>query len=461
MDETLSLFELSEEQLFWVKSRMRTRLEAGLQQQPEMKMLLSFLYHVPDGTESGQYLALELEETYFRAALVNIRNGRLHHTNLYHKIYELPPGLMHRSGVKIFDHVAQCISDFLDYVGMKSTRLPAALTVSFPCEQTAVDKVTFLSWTRCVKATDCEGQDIVTLLREAIERHATFYLDIVAVVNHSVGTMIACAYDDPQCEVGLIVGSGVNVCYMEELKNIKNAAIKEDSIRTKEAGMTNAGGAEGGSVKRRMCINTECGRLGDNGSLDGILTPFDVQVDLNSLHPGKQRFEKLTSGLYLGEIIRQVLLDLSGRNLLFKGHEETALKTHGLFQINCLSQIESGLSGVIQVRSILQNLGLESSCDDSVIVKEVCCAVSRRAAQLCGAVVAAVVDKMRENQGLGHLGISVAADGELYKLHPYFSQILMETSKNLAPQCAVTFVTSEEGSGKGAALIAAAAKQKH
>lgn len=50
--------------------------------------------------------------------------------------------------------------------------------------------------------------------------------------------------------------------------------------------------------------------------------------------------------------------------------------------------------------------------------EQVCCAVSRRAAQLCGAVVAAVVDKMRENRGLESLGISVAVDGELYKIHP-------------------------------------------
>lgn len=31
-------------------------------------------------------------------------------------------------------------------------------------------------------------------------------LDIVAVVNDTVGTMMSCAYEDPQCEVGLIAG---------------------------------------------------------------------------------------------------------------------------------------------------------------------------------------------------------------------------------------------------------------
>lgn len=33
-----------------------------------------------------------------------------------------------------------------------------------------------------------------------------FDLDVVAVVNDTVGTMMTCGYEDPQCEVGLIVG---------------------------------------------------------------------------------------------------------------------------------------------------------------------------------------------------------------------------------------------------------------
>lgn len=70
------------------------------------------------------------------------------------------------------------------------------------------------------------------------------------------------------------------------------------------------------------------------------------------------------------------------------------------------------------MRCILQSLGLDGTCDDSIIVKEVCGVVSRRAAQLCGAGMAAIVDKIRENRGLEHLEITVGVDGTLYKLHP-------------------------------------------
>uniref|UniRef100_A0A8C4Y7I3 Phosphotransferase n=1 Tax=Gopherus evgoodei TaxID=1825980 RepID=A0A8C4Y7I3_9SAUR len=188
---------------------------------------------------------------------------------------------------------------------------------------------------------------------------------------------------------------------MEEMKNIE---IVE--------------GTEG-----RMCINTEWGGF----------------VTMGSLNPGKQRYEKMTSGMYLGEIVR--------------GQISESLRTRGIFETKFLSHIESDRLALLQVRRILQQLGLDSTCDDSIIVKEVCGAVSKRAAHLCGAGLAAIVEKKRENRNLEHLKITVGVDGTLYKLHPHFSGILRETVKEMAPQCDVTFMLSEDGSGKGAALI--------
>lgn len=234
-------------------------------------------------------------------------------------------------------------------------------------------------------------------------------------------------------------GTGSNVCYMEDMKNIE---IVE--------------GDEG-----KMCINTEWGGFGDNGCIDDLRTTYDVEVDEGSLNPGKQRYEKMTSGMYLGEIVRQILINLTKKGLLFKGQISETLRKRGIFETKFLSQIESDRLALLQVRRILQELGLDSTCDDSIIVKKVCGSVSKRAAQLCGAGLAAIVEKIRENRNLEHLKTTVGVDGTLYKLHPHFSRILQETVKELAPQCDVTFMLSEDGSGKGAALITAVAKRMH
>uniref|UniRef100_A0A4W5RJ39 hexokinase n=1 Tax=Hucho hucho TaxID=62062 RepID=A0A4W5RJ39_9TELE len=433
INDTLARLSLSSENLQQVKDKMRVELERGLRKDSHstasVKMLPSFVYRTPNGTERGKYLALDLGGTNFRVLVVKIRSGIRKSVRMYNKIYAIPLEIMQGTGEELFDHIVQCISDFLDYMGMKNTRLPLGFTFSFPCRQTGIDKGSLVSWTKGFKATDCEGNDVVEMLREAIKRRNEFDLDIVAVVNDTVGTMMTCAYEDPKCEIGLIAGTGSNVCYMEEMRNIEMVE-----------------GDEG-----QMCVNTEWGGFGENDCIEDIRTRFDREVDEGSLNNGKQRFEKMTSGMYLGEIVRQILIDLTRRGLLFRGHITEPLKTRGIFETKFLSQIER----YRVVRAILQQLGLDSTCDDSIIVKEVCGTVSRRAAQLCGAGMAAIVDKIRENRGRNQMNITVGVDGTLYKLHPHFSRILKDTVKALAPQCDVEFVLSEDGSGKGAALITA------
>lgn len=55
---------------------------------------------------------------------------------------------------------------------------------------------------------------------------------------------------------------------------------------------------------------------------------------------GVLRYEKMCSGMYLGEIVRQILIDLTKRGFLFRGQISETLKTRGIFETKFLSQIE-------------------------------------------------------------------------------------------------------------------------
>ncbi|XP_068460706.1 hexokinase-2 isoform X2 [Clinocottus analis] len=436
----LDTLRLSREKLLEVKKRMSEEMVRGLSkqthEQASVKMLPTFVRDTPDGTEHGNFLALDLGGSSFRVLLVQVKSGKRHNVDMHHKIYTIPQETMQGTGEELFNHIVYCIGDFLEYMGMGGASLPLGFTFSFPCHQSKLDQGILLKWTKGFKASDCEGQDVITLLKDAVRRTQKFDLNFVAVVNDTVGTMMTCSYEDPKCEVGLIVGTGTNACYMEEMQNIELVE-----------------GDDG-----RMCVNMEWGAFGDNGELDDFCTEFDHIVDNCSNNPGKQRYEKMISGMYLGEVVRNVLIDFTTKGLLFRGKLSEQLKTRCIFETKFLSQIESDRLAMRQVRSILQHLGLTSStCDDSVLVKEVCSVVARRAAQLCGAGLAAVVDKIRENRNLNQLSITVGVDGTLYKTHPHFSSIMQETLQDLAPQCQVTFHKSEDGSGKGAALITAVA----
>ncbi|XP_078079054.1 hexokinase HKDC1-like [Mustelus asterias] len=441
INKILSPFDLNRDQLLEIMENMRSEMERGLKLETHstasVKMLPTYVHKFPKGTESGKFLAVDLGGTNLRVLLVVMKAGVRHSIQMYHKMFPIPFEIMQGTGEELFDHIVECIVDFVEYMGIKDARLSLGFTFSFPCIQKQLDQGILVQWTKGFKASDVEGNDVVFLLKEAIKRNGEIDLDIVAILNDTVGTMMSCAYENPNCEIGMIAGTGTNLCYMEEMKNIETATGNE----------------------KRMCINTEWGGFGDNGCLDNIRTNFDKLVDINSIRVGKQKFEKMISGMYLGEIVRTILINFTKQGILFRGFISHALTSKDIFETKYLSEIESDRLALLQVREILQNLGLDSTCEDSILVKEVCGVVSKRAAQLCGAGMAAVVEKIRENRGLDHLKITVGVDGTLYKLHPHFSTLLQNTVKDLAPKCDVTFVISEDGSGKGAAIIAATAKK--
>uniref|UniRef100_A0A8D1CQB0 hexokinase n=1 Tax=Sus scrofa TaxID=9823 RepID=A0A8D1CQB0_PIG len=433
LEETLAPFWLTREQLVALQRQMREAMAKGLQGKPSsLRMLPTYVRAIPDGSERGDFLALDLGGTNFRVLLVRLASGGVQITN---QIYSIPEYVAQGSGEQLFDHIVDCIVDFQQKQGLSGHSLPLGFTFSFPCRQLGLDQGILLNWTKGFSASDCEGQDVVYLLREAIKRRQAVKLNVVAIVNDTVGTMMSCGYENPHCEVGLIVGTGTNACYMEELRNV--ASVPGDS--------------------GHMCINMEWGAFGDDGSLGMLSTYFDERVDQASINPGRQRFEKMISGMYLGEIVRHILLHLTSRGVLFRGQQIQCLQTRDIFKTKFLSQIESDSLALRQVRAILEDLGLPLTSDDALMVLEVCQAVSRRAAQLCGAGVAAVVEKIRENRGLEKLTVSVGVDGTLYKLHPHFSRLVEETVQELAPCCEVTFLQSKDGSGKGAALVTAVA----
>ncbi|KFP40473.1 Hexokinase-2, partial [Chlamydotis macqueenii] len=52
---------------------------------------------------------------------------------------------------------------------------------------------------------------------------------------------------------------------------------------------------------------------------------------------------------------------------------------------------------------------------------------------------------------------TVGVDGSVYKKHPHFARRLHKTVRKLLPDCEIRFVRSEDGSGKGAAMVTAVA----
>lgn len=55
----------------------------------------------------------------------------------WHRLFFFPP-------LQLFDHIADCLANFMEKIGMKEKKLPLGFTFSFPCQQTKLDEVSQL-----------------------------------------------------------------------------------------------------------------------------------------------------------------------------------------------------------------------------------------------------------------------------------------------------------------------------
>uniref|UniRef100_A0A3B5A6R0 Phosphotransferase n=1 Tax=Stegastes partitus TaxID=144197 RepID=A0A3B5A6R0_9TELE len=174
VEKYLERFRLSLEKLKEVSARLRKDLIRGLgkhsHHRAAVKMLPTFVRATPDGTEKGDYLALDLGGTNFRVLYVRVVEEQQKVLKMDSKICSIPQEIMLGTGEQLFDHIAECLSEFLESQDLKGQTLPLGFTFSFPCEQKEIDKSILIRWTKGFNCSGVEGQDVVRLLKEAIHR---------------------------------------------------------------------------------------------------------------------------------------------------------------------------------------------------------------------------------------------------------------------------------------------------
>lgn len=400
-----------------------------------MKCFPTYVQDLPNGTEAGKYLALDFGGSKYRVLLVNLENGN---ASQDHNVYEIPPELMVGDGEPLFDFIANCLAEFVNEKGIQEEKLSLGFTFSFPLIQQGLKIGILERWTKGFSCEDVINKDVVQLLNEAIARKGDLNIDVVAVLNDTTGTLLACAFKNPLCRIGLIVGTGTNCCYVEQQSK---AELFDEPDR--------------GSGQ--VIINMESGAFGDDGALDYVRTEYDNDVDERSPNPGRQKHEKMISGMYMGEIVRLIAAKFTKQGLMFGGNGSDALFTADTFETKFVSEIEADPPGVYDnVKAICDGLDLpEANEQDYINLRYLCELVSTRAAYLVSAELATLIDRMNEPKTV------IGVDGTLYKNHPHFHNILMSKIKEILdnPSLEYEIMLSEDGSGLGAALVAAVASK--
>ncbi|KAL4578969.1 hypothetical protein LXL04_015104 [Taraxacum kok-saghyz] len=428
-----------------IADAMATDMRAGLAVDggSDLKMILSYVDSLPTGNERGLFYALDLGGTNFRVLRTQLggKDERVIDTEC--EQVSIPQDIMFGTSEELFDFIASALANFVKKEGGKFV-LPndrsreTGFTFSFPVKQTSIDSGILIKWTKGFAVSGTPGKDIVACLNEAMGRQG-LNMRVSALVNDTVATLAGARYWDDDVMVAVILGTGTNACYVESVDAIPKLKNHKSS-------------------SGKTIVNTEWGAF-SNGL---PLTEFDRDMDAVSINPGEQLFEKTISGMYLGEIVRRVLVKMAEASSLFGNHIPERLRTPFTLGTPNISSMQQDTSDDLQaVGSILYEVtGMESTLDARKMVVEVCDTVAKRGGRLAGAGIVGILKKMEEDSTGIVFGkrTVVAMDGGLYEHHPQYKRYLKDAVKELlGPEISsdVVIEHSKDGSGIGAALLAA------
>lgn len=257
-----------------------------------------------------------------------------------------------------------------------------------------------LAWCKEVQVPEAVGRPVGASLKKAMGDTCRS----VHVLNDSVAAMLGAATPGTPVQVGIILGTGVNVCYEERC-----AAIAK---------------VEGDLLADSMIISTEVGEF------DGIpKSDFDTALFAATEDPSLAHAEKQCAGGYLGELICRVWQGGAREGVLdaaFDGITAT------------LPEISAMLEG--------RETAIPQSDDACLIART----LIHRAAKIAAILCAGPVLRCASTQ------VNIAVEGSQFsKLFGFRAHFTEELKSILQPKgIAFSFVQADHTCLKGAALAA-------
>ncbi|CAH9070581.1 unnamed protein product [Cuscuta europaea] len=439
-----------------VVDAMAVEMHAGLASEggSKLKMLLTYVDNLPKGSEKGTYYALDLRDTNFRVLRVQLsgqRSTALRPDVLQHTI---PQRLLSGTSEELFDSIASSLKDFIGRENDNCEHLQdgrsLGFTFPFPVKQTSLSSGNLIKWTQGFEIKDMVGRNVCECLQVAIARTG-LDVRVAALVNDTVATLALGHYNDEDTVAAVIFGKGTNACYVERAE----AIIKCQGLLT---------------TSGSMVVDMEWGNF---WSSHLPRTSYDSDLDADSPNPNDQGFEKMISGMYLGEIVRRVLLRMSQESDVL-GPVSSKLATPFLLRTPLIAAMHEDdsleLSEVAKILGdILELPGVPVKLRKLVVA--VCDVVTRRAARLAAAGIVGILKKIGRD-GTGGIASGklrsgrsnrmkrtvVAIEGDLYTSYSSFREYLNEAVVEILGEevsSHVTISATVDGSGLGAALLVA------
>lgn len=252
-----------------------------------------------------------------------------------------------------------------------------------------------IAWCKEIDVPDVVGVHVGAALREALGEKCR-----VHVLNDSVAAMLGAV--EP-VKVGIILGTGVNVCYPEPCGNITKLEKK---------------------YKGSMIISTEVGEFSGIGA-----STFEEAAIASTDDPTLARAEKQCAGGYLGDNVCHCWRQAAKEGLLSEAFLEAGWS---------LAEISGFLAGE------------KGSVPEDKTAKELASVLIQRAAKIAAVLCAGPILRCSEPGE----EIPAAVEGSQYWLLTGFREAFHRALEELIPDRKVRIVKTENACLRGAALAA-------
>ena len=272
-----NIFQLNNEQLKEIARSFKAKVEEGLNtENAEIQCIPTFITPKASGI-NGKSLVLDLGGTNYRVAIVDFSKmpPTIHPNNGWKKDMSImkTPGYTRE---EFFKEMADMIT------GIKREKeMPIGYCFSYPTESVPGGDAKLLRWTKGVDIKEMIGEVVGKPLLDYLNERNKIKFTNIKVLNDTVASLFAGLTDSSyDAYIGLIVGTGTNMATFIPADKIKklNPSHKVDGL---------------------IPVNLESGNFHPP-----FLTAVDNTMDGISGNPGKQRFEKAVSGMYLGDILK-------------------------------------------------------------------------------------------------------------------------------------------------------------
>lgn len=419
--EVIKSFEVDRDAIIRIGLSFKQTLEAGLKGEKTcLKMLPSFIGK-PTGKEQGTFMTMDMGGTNLRCTKFKIKDGS------FEKLAEIKEKLINKEkdydlttsdtdAKQLFGFMADCMAGIIE----PGESMYLGNTFSFPCRQEGINEAYLIYWTKEITTSGVEGQNINRLLADALKER-NINIEPVALLNDTVGTLLVAMYSYQDADIGSIMGTGHNTCYLENNHPINGG---------------------------KMIVNLESG----NYNVGLPVTKYDEIIDKNSQMPGAQQLEKMVSGYYIGSIVREACLDLFNNKLLF---ESAGADSEEFFN--------QGFNALMVENFILYPVKTAEkyncSIEDAETIKSVSEAVLKRTVRLVTASFLGILFHQENKETHVADKHIIAIDGTIYEKMPNAPQLMEEAFADALGQDAgnVEIRLVKDGSGLGAAIAAAVA----